>query len=85
MPQADWVWRSPPNWPLPPPGCESSGRLAASATLAATPAGLVFWAEPVPPPPPVPDPADWEGEAARVPVVLAPGPRRQNLVWETGS
>ena len=82
MPQAEWVWRSPPNWPLPPPGWRPPAGWRPPSDWPPAPAGWSFWAEPVAPPPPPPVPADWEGEAARVPAVLAPGAHRQNLVWE---
>lgn len=70
-----WLWRSPPNWPpppdrwVPPPGWRPPPHWPAA------PAGWSFWE--------AAEPADWEREPLTTPLVLAQGPERHGLVWET--
>ena len=75
MPQSDWLWRSPPNWPDPPVGWRPPAGWRPPPEWPAAPDGWSFWQ--------AAGIADWELERPTAPVVLADGPARQNLVWET--
>lgn len=71
-----WLWRPPPNWPPPPPGWRPPPGWVPPATWPPAPAGWSFWAEP----PSAGGPAPVRPPT---PVVVADGPMRRDLVWET--
>lgn len=75
MPPLDWTWRSPPNWPLAPPGWRPPEGWRPPSEWPPPPEGWSFWKAPAIP--------EWEVEQPAIPVVLADGPHRQHLVWET--
>jgi len=75
MANPDWLWRSPPNWPLPPPGWSPPPGWRPPPEWPPPPDGWSFWK--------APHINDWLLERPAAPVVIADGPARQNLVWET--
>jgi membrane protease YdiL (CAAX protease family) len=75
MAAPDWIWRSPPNWPLPPPGWKPDPEWRPPAEWPPAPEGWSFWEAPAV--------ADWVVEQPSAPVVLTDRATRRNLVWET--
>jgi membrane protease YdiL (CAAX protease family) len=75
MTNPEWLWRSPPNWPPPPPGWKPPPGWRPPPEWPSPPAGWSYWQAP-----PV---TDWTQEPSSGPVVLADGPERRSLVWET--
>ena len=75
MPNGDWTWRPPPNWPLPPSGWKPPQGWRPPTDWPPPPEGWSFWM--------APDIAEWELTSPSRPMVLAEGPTRRNLVWET--
>jgi membrane protease YdiL (CAAX protease family) len=75
MANPEWLWRTPPNWPLPPPGWTPPPGWRPPPTWPPPPAGWSFWK--------APEIADWIVEQPATPAVVADGPTRRNLVWET--
>jgi len=75
MANDDWLWRSPPNWPLPPPGWKPPHGWRPPIEWPPAPEGWSFWRAPELP--------DFELAQPAVPVVIAAGPTRQSLLWET--
>ncbi len=75
MPTEQWIWRSPPNWPPPPEGwCPQPG-WRPPPEWPAPPPGWSYWA--------ATDTPAWEVEPLTTPLVVAEGPSRRSLVWET--
>jgi membrane protease YdiL (CAAX protease family) len=75
MTDQQWLWRSPPNWPPPPPGWSPPLGWRPPRSWPPEPPGWSFWQQRTPP--------IWEAEPLRTPLVLAEGPGRTSLVWET--
>ena len=75
MPTQEWLWRSPPNWPPPPEGWRPPPGWQPPPEWPAPPAGWSYWQAAGTP--------EWEVEPLTTPVVLADGPARSSLVWET--
>jgi len=75
MPNHDWLWRSPPNWPAPPGGWRPPYGWKPPPEWPPAPPGWSFWESAGTP--------EWQVERPAVPLVLADGPARTGLVWET--
>ena len=75
MSTQEWLWRSPPNWPPPPVGWRPQPGWRPPPEWPAPPPGWSYWEATGTP--------DWEVEPLATPLVLADGPARRSLVWET--